>query len=138
MIVEIRIVVSRININYFDDIVELISRRMKKVAYVSVIAMEMTGSAHDNADKLWIPYSRLFNQISAGIMKMIESGIDVRLYNFPLCTVDRRYWAICEKSISTNKRKYADICEQCKEKDACGGVFTGSFRYELGDLRVIR
>ena len=58
------------------------------------MAMEMTGNAHKNADTLWVPYRESFQFVKKGIDKLIESGIDVKLYNYPLCTVDRGYWML--------------------------------------------
>ena len=70
-------------------------------------------------------------------MKLIENELDVKLYNFPLCTVDKSCWTICEKSISQNKVKYAEVCSKCAVRDACGGVFAGTYNLEKGDLKII-
>ena len=49
--------------------------------------------------------------------------IDVQLYNFPLCKVERNYWALCAKSITDYKIRYNSQCETCNVKSVCGGVF---------------
>ncbi len=135
--VEIRLVVSKLNVDDFENIAELIATEFSGVEYISVIAMEMTGNARVNCDKVWIPYSEAFSRIAPSIRKLIKSGIDVKLYNFPLCTVDSAYWTLCEKSISDNKVRYADTCEFCKYKKNCGGVFAGTFQMEKDELRAI-
>lgn len=135
--IELRIVISKLNILDFDNIAQLIISEFKGVEYVSIIAMEMTGNARINKDIVWVPYRESFSAISSSIRKIIENGIDVRLYNFPLCTVDSSFWALCEKSISSDKVRYAETCELCKYKRNCGGVFAGTYQLERDELKAI-
>ena len=135
--VELRVVVSKLNVANFGEIAEIIHNEFSGIQYVSIIAMEMTGSAKTNKDHIWLPYKEVFCQIKPSVRFLIENGIDVRLYNFPLCTVDSAFWTICEKSISENKVKYAETCDECKYKKNCGGVFTGTFYLERDELKAI-
>lgn len=135
--VELRIVVSRLNVANFSKIAELIVAEIPDVEYVSVIGMEMTGNAHREREQLWIPYTEVASKISDGIMHLIQNGINVKLYNFPLCTVQPKYRPLCEKSISSEKVRYAEVCDTCTMKSACGGVFAGTFKLEKDELRAI-
>lgn len=54
--VELRIVVSRLNKDDIHNIAQMISDELSEVDYVSIMAMEMTGSARVNQDKVWISY----------------------------------------------------------------------------------
>ena len=65
----------------------------------------------------------------------IDNEIDVALYNFPLCTVDEPFRMLCKKSITDYKIRFADICTKCTLRDACGGVFAGTFRLVENNLR---
>lgn len=136
--VELRLVVCNLNVNDYLDMARLIIDEMPGVEYVSVMAAEMTGNAFANRESVWRPYGESFSIIKDSIELLINSGIDVKLYNFPLCTVDMKYWTLCEKSISPNKVTFADICEDCKYKGACGGVFSGSFNLEKDELKPIK
>ena len=135
--IEIRLVVSKLNISDFDRIAELIISQFPGIAYVSVIAMEMTGNARKNKEQVWISYKESFDLISDSIQRMVKNGIDVRLYNFPICTVQKSFWTLCEKSISENKVRFAESCVECKYKAACGGVFAGTFQLERDELKAI-
>lgn len=135
--VELRIVVSRLNKDDIYNIAQMISDELSEVDYVSIMAMEMTGSARVNQDKVWISYVDAAQAAEDAALVLIENGIDVKLYNFPLCTVEKEYWTLCEKSISPNKVRYAETCENCKMKNACGGVFAGTMSMEKGELRAI-
>lgn len=135
--VELRVVLSKLNVDDFAEIANLIIKEFSGIEYVSIIAMEMTGTARTNMEKVWIPYKETFNRIAPSVRKLIENGVDVKLYNFPLCTVESTYWTLCEKSISENKVKYAETCDDCKYKKNCGGVFAGTYNLERDELKAI-
>lgn len=135
--IEIRIVVSAINSSDITNIAKLIVSEMPGVSYISIMAMEMTGSAYVNRDHLWINYSEAFVATTDAIKILLNSGIDVKLYNFPLCTVKKEYWTLCEKSISPDKVKYSSCCDLCSMKSACGGVFSGTYMLENKELKPI-
>lgn len=136
--IELRIVVSKLNMNDLDNLVDLILSELSGIEYISIIAMEMTGSAYKNRDRVWISYKTAFSSMKNGLLKLIKGGIDVKLYNFPLCTVEHRFWPLCEKSISTEKIRYGNECDSCRYKAACGGVFAGTLLLEQEELKAIR
>lgn len=135
--VEVRVVLSRLNIADFDNIAELIISEIPGIEYVSIIAMEMTGNAYKNRDYVWISYKESIMKATSGILKMIREGVSVRLYNFPLCTVDKKLWNLCEKSISPGKIRYDVKCDNCSYKSACGGVFAGTIGIVKDELEPI-
>ena len=135
--IEIRIVVSKLNAEDVGNIAKMIARNMKEISHVSIIAMEMTGSAYVHRDKVWIPYKQAAKAVEEGIIILLQNGIDVKLYNFPLCTVKKEFWTLCERSISPDKVRYSEECEKCKMKSICGGVFAGTILMERGEMRAI-
>ena len=72
--IEIRIVVSKVNCEDINNLAEFIIREIPQVEYISVIAMEMTGNAFKNKDRLWIPYKEAFYYASGAINKLINNG----------------------------------------------------------------
>ena len=132
--VEIRIVVSMLNYKYIYDIAEIIIEKFPTVSSVKIMGMEMTGSASINREKLWISYRDAFQASKGAIDDLIINKIDVALYNFPLCAVDKAYRMLCKKSITNYKIRFAGACEECNIKDACGGLFIGSFRLAQNDV----
>lgn len=135
--IEIRIVVNAINAENLPALATMIIRDFPAVSHVSIMGMEMTGNAWVNRQKVWISYTEAFRYIRTAVNIMIDGGMDVWLYNFPLCTVDPELWALCKKSISSYKVKYKDECEKCRMKDACGGVFAGTYSIEEEEIRAI-
>lgn len=126
--VEIRIVVSALNREYIDDIANLIIQEFSTVSSVKIMAMEMLGNAAVNKDIVWLPYEDFFVCVKSAIDNLVSHKIDTAIYNMPLCLVERPYWSICKQSISDYKIKYFSKCDLCSVKDACGGVFAGTYR----------
>lgn len=136
--IELRIVVSKLNFEYISEIASLISREFNSVFCVKFIGLEMTGNAAKNKDDVWIDYPTAFKHSKEAVDILIGSGIDVGIYNFPLCSVDEKYWNICEKSISGYKIRFAPECTECVVKDACGGMFSGTVRMAKDAVKPIR
>jgi His-Xaa-Ser system radical SAM maturase HxsC len=124
--IEIRVVVSRLNIHDLMATTEFIIGNVPKATYINYIALEMSGNAYKNRDTVWIDYRDAFRAIKPCVIKAIKSGVDVNLYNFPLCSVDKSYWKIARQSISDHKISFAEGCEKCAEKSRCGGQFAAT------------
>ena len=135
--VELRIVVSKLNMDFVSDIAQLIADEFQGAECVKIMGLEMTGNAAKNKDAVWISYREAFKKSQQAIDILMKAGIDVGLYNFPLCSVDGTYRSICEKSISDNKIRFAPQCELCAVKDACGGMFSGTIRLSKDDISPI-
>lgn len=121
--VEIRIVVSKKNLCYLTETAQYIADNYKGLFCVNFIGMEMMGNAAINREILWVEYFEVFQKAKTAIDLLARSGIDVQLYNFPLCAVDRGYWHIAAKSITDYKVRFMDECEECSVKEICGGFF---------------
>lgn len=135
--VEIRIVVSRLNMDHLEDIADLILEKLPGISCVKMIGLEMTGNAAVNSEKVWIPYRLAFEKAKPAIIKLIQGGVDTALYNFPLCSVDPGFWSICLESITDYKVRYPDKCSECVVKDSCGGIFGGTLRFAKDEVKPI-
>ena len=121
--VELRIVVSKLNCEYLEQIAELIVNDFKTVSVVNFIGLETRGNCAINFDSLFVPFDSVFSYIKPAVLALVEAGIDVGLYNFPLCWVDEGFRGICKKSITPSKIRYNPECDVCALKSACGGFF---------------
>lgn len=135
--VELRIVVSKINYKYLDKIARFICSELNGVYRVNFIGLEMLGNARLNLEQVWISYRKSFMYLKVPIDILMSNGIDVGIYNYPLCCVEKGYWGICSKSISDYKIKFANECAECEVKDACGGMFSGTYDLMKRDIRKI-
>jgi len=135
--VEIRIVVFKQNYRDMYNIAELIANKFPEVSIVNFMAAEMCGNAALNNDNVWIDYVEAFANCKSAIDKLISSGIDVGIYNFPLCSVPKKYWGLYQKSISGYKVRFGKNCINCIEEKICGGVFASSLKYAESGLKPI-
>lgn len=121
--VEVRVVVSKVNSSSLYETAQYIVNNYPGAHCVTIVAMEMMGNAALNRERLWIDYDKVFSLARDAISLMIKHGIDVLLYNFPLCSVDRSFWPIAVKSITEHKIRYMDECAGCNVRQICGGLF---------------
>ena len=104
---------------------------------VKFIGLEMLGNARRNLNDVWIDYKESFSKMKSAIDLLVKNEIDVGIYNYPLCCVDQPYWSLCEKSITDYKVRYLPQCNQCIKKDACGGMFSGTYNLMKGVIEPI-
>ncbi len=127
--VEVRIVVTQTNSLYLKEIVELIAKELPTVFCVNFVALEPRGNCAKNANEVYIDHPTSFKRSKAAIDLLISNGIDVGLYNYPLCSIDKGYWHLSSKSIARYKAEYHPDCEQCDAKEMCGGLFTATLKF---------
>lgn len=135
--VEIRVVVFRENLAEMTEIAKLICGLPKRVFVVHFMAAEMCGNASVNRERVWIDYPQAFSACIPAIDLLIQNGIDVELYNFPLCSIPHAYWALYRKSISDYKIYYGKQCDACAMQNICGGVFASSLKYAEAQMTPI-
>lgn len=123
---EIRIVVSKLNEDDILDIAKLIVEKFRRVTVVHFVGLEMRGNCAANADKVIISYEEAFLKSKKAIRLLMFNGIDVALYNFPYCMIERGYWSLARKSISTYKAEYYIECDECIMRSMCCGIFTAT------------
>ncbi|MBU5462198.1 His-Xaa-Ser system radical SAM maturase HxsC [Lachnoclostridium sp. MSJ-17] len=126
---ELRIVVSKLNRDDITGIAAYIAHHFPSVTVVNFVGLEMRGNCVINADKVLLSYEDAFQASKAAIKLLIRSGIDVGLYNFPYCMIDKSYWPIAQKSISAYKSVFYPSCEKCEMKNACCGIFKATMRF---------
>lgn len=136
--IELRIVVSALNINYLMDIANFIISEFSGAYCVNFIGLEMLGNAAVNEKIVWIPYRKSFDFMKEAIDLLIYNAIDVGIYNYPLCTIPPAYWPLCQCSISGYKITYNEKCDGCDVRSLCGGIFNGSNRLIKNDINPIK
>lgn len=126
--VEVRVVLTKQNVDYLPRIAAYIAKYLPGVNKVAFMGLELMGNAAKNRDAVWIPYEEAAQKSGAAIRHLIASGINVQLFNIPLCKVPRSLWHICAMSITDYKVRYDDGCDRCAMKEICGGIFQSTQR----------
>ena len=133
--IEIRIVVSALNYEWLIETAMMIIKLFPKVYGVSIMGLEMMGNAMLNRSKVWIGFDEARESITKCVDLLIENGVQVQLYNYPLCKVDRRHWPIYRKSITPSKVEYLPACDECAMRQRCGGFFATTIH--MPDITVV-
>lgn len=121
--IEIRVVVSKLNVEHLSEIADLIANRFPSAAIVNFIGLETRGSCAKNHQDVYIDYKDSFSHVRQAVNILVEHGINTSLYNYPLCAVDEGYRSLCKKSISPWKVRFPAPCDTCSAKPYCGGFF---------------
>ncbi len=138
MEVEIRVIVSKINCDYLQEIASFVADNLKGIYCVNFVGLEVRGNCAKNADMVYIDYSAAAQKILPAIDILVKTGIDVGIYNYPLCLLDSRYWPIAEKSISSYKSKFYDKCAECDVKESCCGIFKASMDFIMPEVFPVK
>ena len=128
--VEIRVVILKQNSNRLVRLAEFLARNLTFVDHVALMALEVTGFARANLDRIWADPFDYRAALSEAALLLEASGMRVSVYNHQLCTVDRDIWHLARRSISDWKNEYLPTCATCAVRNQCAGFFaTGRTRY---------
>ena len=121
--VELRVVLLRATVPALMEVARFVVRNLPFVSQVSLMGLEMIGYAKSNSDLVWIDPFAYRSDLRAVTEMLTASGLNVRIFNHPLCIIDPVLWPFADRSISDWKRQYPAVCCGCAVRDACGGVF---------------
>ena len=131
--VEIRVVLHSITAPRLRETCLWIARNLPFVDHVALMGMENTGFAIANSDQLWIDPIDYREQLKAGVDVLSTSGVNVSVYNLPLCVLDPNVRPFAVQSISDWKNAYLEVCDGCSARGDCAGFFsTGQPKFSRG------
>ena len=127
--VEVRIVILNQNAARLIRLAEFLARNLTFVDHVAFMALEVTGFARANLNRIWIDPHDYRTELKEAALTTDAAGIRTSLYNHQHCTIDRSVWHLSRKSISDWKNEYQPACTACAVKEQCAGFFaTGRTR----------
>ncbi|AKK27339.1 His-Xaa-Ser system radical SAM maturase HxsC [Mycobacterium sp. EPa45] len=131
--VEVRVVLHAITAPRLRETCSWIARNLPFVDHVALMGMENTGFAIANNDMLWIDPVDYQEQLKAGVDVLATTGVNVSIYNLPLCVLDPSLRPFALQSISDWKNAYVEECEGCSVRRDCAGFFsTGRTQFSRG------
>ena len=130
--IEIRIIPLKQNYTELDSIVELVGRCVSSISQISIMNLEPTGWAKHNWKDLYQSPSKYERNLQKAVVTSELIGLNLVLFNYPLCHLPAGIRHKAVKSISDWKNFYPDECDNCLEKYTCGGYFisTGGERFD--------
>jgi len=124
--IELRIVINKLNYERLPQLSNFIFKNLSFVSCVSFMAMEYTGFAVKNSAQIWVEPMEYRTNLREATLTLNSWGVDVSLFNLPLCLLPKELHVFARKSISDWKNNYADICQTCVKKEDCCGLFSTS------------
>lgn len=133
--VELRTIVLKQNYDNFSQISGFISKHISCETW-AIMQLEDIGYAKMNWDHIFVDTSLKFSVLSNALSIASKNRVNVRLYNFPKCTIPEEWRYIACQSISDWKNKYLPSCENCSEKETCCGFFDW-YKEDRGYERIV-
>ncbi|MBL3546666.1 His-Xaa-Ser system radical SAM maturase HxsC [Chryseobacterium sp. KMC2] len=126
--IELRIVLHKITIPRLLKLAEFIYKNMPFVEHIALMGLEIEGYTPYNIDKLWIDPYEYQDILKDTVYYLYTFGMNISIYNIPLCLLPKELWPFSRKSISDWKNIYHDECSKCAELLNCGGFFKSSIK----------
>jgi His-Xaa-Ser system radical SAM maturase HxsC len=136
--VEIRVVVHAATAGDLLGIADYVYRNFPFAVHVAWMGLEPTGFAIANWEKLWIEPGDYAHELEAAVEYLAMRGMNVSIYNHPLCLLRPPLWRFARKSISDWKNIYLDVCDDCVAKDSCTGFFASGTKRHSTHVTPIR
>jgi His-Xaa-Ser system radical SAM maturase HxsC len=121
--IEIRVVLHQQTIRRLGQLAQFIYRNLPFAKHVALMGLEPMGFAKANRDALWIDPLDYLDELTSATFHLANRGINVSIYNLPLCVLPEVLWPFARQSISDWKNVYVPECEGCQVKDQCAGFF---------------
>ncbi len=121
--VEIRIVLHALSVVRLTQLADFIYRRLPFVEHVTFMGLEPMGLAKLNRERLWVDPADFSDRLEVAVRRLADRGLNVSIYNLPLCVLPRSLWPFARQSISDWKNSYLPACERCAVRTACAGFF---------------
>ena len=135
--VDVRVLLTRSVAGSLTRLVSLVRGEMAAVQRVVLMCPEVHGVARDNMEAVWSPLAEQVRRAIGPLATLIEAGVPVSLFNFPLCVVPTYLWSLCEDSISPWKKTYFARCDGCRVRGTCPGAFAASAPLIEKEIRPI-
>ena len=127
--IELRIVINSINAYRLPNMSDFIFKNLPFVSWVAFMGMEHIGFAVANEKRIWIEPKQYKTSLDEAVKRLADWGIDVAVYNIPLCLLTEYVRQFSKKSISDWKVQYdCEICNRCSKIELCCGLFSTSKR----------
>lgn len=121
--IELRTVLMQPNAGSIVNLAHFVVSMLPFIDVWAIMQMENIGYGRMNWNTLFFDSSNSFEELGAALDIVRSRGLEVKLYNFPLCTVPEAYRELAPATISDWKKTYIEECNGCAVKEHCGGFF---------------
>lgn len=131
--VELRTVIHKQTYQELPQLAEFAYFNLPFIYHFALMGMENMGYVKKNWDLLWINPLEYQKELFSTVQYLYRRGINVSIYNLPLCLLDKKLWPFARKSISDFKEAFAEACHMCSVKTECPGLF----KYQVETMPIL-
>lgn len=121
--IEIRVVLLKPVVEELKLLAEYLYRNLPFVEHIALMGVEPIGFARAHHQDVWMDPEDMGPILFESVEYLAHRGLNVSLYNLPLCALPRPLWPYAKRSISDWKQRYLPACHACSVQDQCAGVF---------------
>ena len=131
--VELRTVLHRQTIPHLRGLADYVFRNLTFVEHVALMGLEPMGYVRKNWELLWIDPLDYQQELESAARFLHLAGMNVSIYNLPLCVLPRVLWRFARQSVSDWKNIFLPECTRCTERERCAGLFaSANLRHSRG------
>ena len=119
--INIRFVVTKYTYKKISAFLKMVHQYFPMIDRITIIFWEVEGQAIDNNEMVKISYTEVAPYLEA-IKKYENKFRELRLYHFPLCSLDSSLWHLTWRTMDQDEVNYEGSCKKCKYKKYCLGV----------------
>ncbi|MEM4598481.1 MAG: radical SAM protein [Candidatus Diapherotrites archaeon] len=122
--VELRILVEKANYKSLSKTAEFITKNFKGLERVVFINLKYTGNAFINRHKIFVRYCKAAPFVQKAATILLDAGFEVRLFHFPLCIINKKYWPLAE-GVTKQEAELTLLkkCAMCKVREKCPKIW---------------
>ncbi|MGD1816070.1 MAG: His-Xaa-Ser system radical SAM maturase HxsC [Pleomorphochaeta sp.] len=139
--IELRFVINKINFNRLPQFIQFAYDHFPYIDRIALMAMEYSGQAKINAQKLFIKQSDYAQYLFDAIKSAKQRNQNIFIYNHQTCKLPSKIWEYCVPTISDWKNIYLPKCNECDFKTECGGFFDTSdknyIEYDVNPIKIL-
>lgn len=123
-VIGLRFVLTRESYQDIKYFLDLVKKEFVGLNRLIIIFPEYEAQALENQKNIMIKYSEVkeFLTESFGRMKEISQRLDLRLYHFPLCQLEKKFWPWTWKTWPEIEIDFPSVCDNCLAKEYCVGI----------------
>ena len=124
--IEIRYVLTQKSVPYLKDIALFFYRNFPYVSHIALMGQEIIGLAEENYSDAWVEPTAYAKDLAEAVTFLSAMGMNVSIYNIPLCILPENCHPFAVRSISDWKQNYRAECAGCEKINECCGFFMTS------------
>jgi MoaA/NifB/PqqE/SkfB family radical SAM enzyme len=122
---EIRAILIKQNYKLIGKILKFVHENFLGIDRMVIIFPEPEGLCGKHYDTRGVTYRQVRKVIVPMMERWKHKFKDIRLYHFPLCTIDPKLWGHTWVTQKREEVDYLPICDKCPYKKYCCGIHKG-------------